>query len=545
MDVFDMHVYEDYSALPPSFDHLAGNTVAVPDYTKLVTSLGQAFDGTAQAGSTLPILYGEFGVESIIPAAKAGVYTGTEPAATKPVDEATQAAYYREAMKIAVCKPNVVGLMLFHVSDEANLAAWQSGPYYADDTAKSSLAGIRDAANALHAGTLTSCPDATAPAATLTGPAPGSTVRGSVTLAATASDDVGVNRVEFLVNGAVVGYKGVPPYTFTWSSGASGTYTIAARALDAVRNAGTTPAITITVDNTPPETAITAPAAGTTTDSPTFQLAASEPGATFECSLDAGAFASCPSTQPYTALAAGSHTFSARATDAVGNVDPTPATFTWTAVDTTPPDTSITSGPVGTTTSHSASFGFTGTEPGGFQCSLEGGAWSACSSPATSSVPDGVHSFAVRAVDAAGNADPTPATRGWTVVTRPANDAFAAAAGIGGTTGTWTGSTLNATKEPGEPRHAANAGGASIWFRWTAPSSGRYYFSTSGSGFNTLLAVYRGTSVSALSVVAANDDNGTSHSSALSFWGSSGVTYRIAIDGYGAAAGNAKLSWHR
>src|SRR5436190_1308370 len=152
MDVFDMHVYEDYSALPPSFDHLAGNTVAVPDYTKLVTSLGQAFDGTAQAGSTLPILYGEFGVESIIPAAKAGVYTGTEPAATKPVDEATQAAYYREAMKIAVCKPNVVGLMLFHVSDEANLAAWQSGPYYADDTAKSSLTGIRDAANAPHPG---------------------------------------------------------------------------------------------------------------------------------------------------------------------------------------------------------------------------------------------------------------------------------------------------------------------------------------------------------------------------------------------------------
>ncbi len=52
------------------------------------TGLGEAFDGTAQRGSELPIFYGEFGVESDIPAAKASLYTGAEPAATRPVSEA-------------------------------------------------------------------------------------------------------------------------------------------------------------------------------------------------------------------------------------------------------------------------------------------------------------------------------------------------------------------------------------------------------------------------------------------------------------------------
>jgi hypothetical protein len=139
MDVFDQHVYEDYSAMPPSFEHPNSKTIAVSDYGKLVALLGQAFDGTGQAGSTLPIFYGEFGVESIIPAVKFSVYSGLEPTATKAVDESTQAALYQEAFKVTYCQPNVVGIMVFHVSDESALSAWQSGPYYADDTAKSSL----------------------------------------------------------------------------------------------------------------------------------------------------------------------------------------------------------------------------------------------------------------------------------------------------------------------------------------------------------------------------------------------------------------------
>ena len=328
MDVFDQHVYEDYSAMPPSFEHPNSTTIAVSDYGKLVALLGQAFDGTAQPGSALPIFYGEYGVESVIPAAKASLYTGTEPAASRAVDEATQGALYREAFKVAYCQPNVVGIMVFHVSDESALSAWQSGPYYADDTPKSSLATIRNAASASRAGTLTTCPDTRPPTVTLTAPAAGAVVHGTVTFTATASDDVGVGKVEWLVNGNVVAAKAVAPYSFDWASGASGPTTITARALDAARNAATS-SVTVTVDNTPPDTTLTSTPPGVGPDSATFAFAATEPGATFECSLDGAAFSACTSPKTYTGLAPGPHSFSVRAADALGNVDATPATYSW------------------------------------------------------------------------------------------------------------------------------------------------------------------------------------------------------------------------
>jgi hypothetical protein len=85
--------------------------------------------------------------------------------------------------------------------------------------------------------------------------------------------------------------------------------------------------------------------------------------------------------------------------------------------DTTPPNTTISSGPSGATTASTASFGFTSTEAGSsFQCRFEVGAWTPCASPkAYSGLVLGAHSFAVKAVDGAGNADPSPATRHWTV----------------------------------------------------------------------------------------------------------------------------------
>ena len=84
-------------------------------------------------------------------------------------------------------------------------------------------------------------------------------------------------------------------------------------------------------------------------------------------------------------------------------------------VDVTPPETTIGNGSV---TGSSATFAFSASEAGArFECSLDGGAFAACSSPATfSGLAAGPHTFAVRAVDAAGNADPTPATRSFTVV---------------------------------------------------------------------------------------------------------------------------------
>jgi len=91
------------------------------------------------------------------------------------------------------------------------------------------------------------------------------------------------------------------------------------------------------------------------------------------------------------------------------------------AVDTTAPDSTITSGPAGTETSRSASFLFSSTEAGSsFECRLDGGAFAACSSPAAfSNLGDGAHTFEVRATDAAGNTDQSPASRGWTVQVPP------------------------------------------------------------------------------------------------------------------------------
>jgi subtilisin family serine protease len=93
------------------------------------------------------------------------------------------------------------------------------------------------------------------------------------------------------------------------------------------------------------------------------------------------------------------------------------------ASDTAPPNTAITSGPPALTRSASAGFGFSASEAGTvFQCSLDGAAFAPCASPkGYSGLPSGAHTFRVRAIDAAGNADPTPAARSWTVdAIRPA-----------------------------------------------------------------------------------------------------------------------------
>jgi hypothetical protein len=159
MDAFAFHPYPESSTTGPDFAHPNGTSIGLADYPKLVGLLGAAFDGTAQRGSTLPILYDEFGIETAVAPAKASLYTGTEPATTRPVDYATQARMYARAMQMAFCQKTVMGLFLFHVQDEAALAAWQSGEYYVDGTPKPSLPAIAAAAASVHRGVAASCPD--------------------------------------------------------------------------------------------------------------------------------------------------------------------------------------------------------------------------------------------------------------------------------------------------------------------------------------------------------------------------------------------------
>ena len=125
----------------------------------------------------------------------------------------------------------------------------------------------------------------------------------------------------------------------------------------------------------------------------------------------------------------------------------------------------------------------------------------------------------------------------------PSNDYFANAEAIDGRFGWTYGENTEATKEPGEPNHAGNPGGASVWYAWTAPSSGRATMNLCYSEFDTLLAVYTGDVVSALTEVAADDNSGCSPQSRVTFTATAGTTYRIAVDGAGGASGYYELEW--
>jgi hypothetical protein len=154
MDAFAFHPYGDNSSQPPAFRHSPeSKRIGLSGYDRLVELLGQAFDGTHQLGSQLPIVYDEYGVEATVPSAKRSAYEGREPRSIRPVDEQTQARFYRDALLMAACQPTVEGMLLFHVSDEDDLDRWQSGIFYADDTPKSSFATVRDAVHFLRSAT--------------------------------------------------------------------------------------------------------------------------------------------------------------------------------------------------------------------------------------------------------------------------------------------------------------------------------------------------------------------------------------------------------
>ena len=126
----------------------------------------------------------------------------------------------------------------------------------------------------------------------------------------------------------------------------------------------------------------------------------------------------------------------------------------------------------------------------------------------------------------------------------PANDAFASGQALSGNSGAISSTNNAATKEVGEPNHAGNAGGASVWYSWIAPSSGGVAFDTSGSGFDTLLAAYTGSSVGGTSLVASNN-NTVGLTSRIVFNATAATQYRIAVDGVSGASGNFTLSWMR
>ena len=213
---------------------------------------------------------------------------------------------------------------------------------------------------------------------------------------------------------------------------AEGPHKFEVRAIDQAGNADQDAAsFEWTVDTVAPTTQLDShPAALSASDEAEFAFSGSDPGgsgvASFQCRLDSsspGAWGTCGPPKQYSGLGDGAHKFEVRAVDQAGNADQSPASFTW-SIDTTAPTTQIDSGPAALSASATAKFEFSGSDSGGsgiasYECRRDSEDWTPCTSPRTySAIAEGTHKFEVRAIDVAGNADPSPASFEWTVDTK-------------------------------------------------------------------------------------------------------------------------------
>jgi len=158
MDAFAFHPYMQASRVSPTVAHAENTSITLADYPKLVALLDEAFKGTEQPGTRLPIYYTEFGVQTSVPRPKLRFYNDAGSAErSDTVDFGRQAAYYRTALSLSYCQPTVSGIFVFHTFDESDFDGWQSGLYFADRTPKPSLPAFKRAVADLRNGKLTSC----------------------------------------------------------------------------------------------------------------------------------------------------------------------------------------------------------------------------------------------------------------------------------------------------------------------------------------------------------------------------------------------------
>jgi len=142
MDMFSIHPYPENSRIPPTLAHPRTTSLGIADYPKLVRLLDDAF------GGSLPVAYGEYGVETRTPPSERTLSQSEEPSTTWPVSAALQARSYRQAIRMAACQPRVRMLLFFKVTDEPELSGLQSGVYYADGTPKTSRGVVAAGADA-------------------------------------------------------------------------------------------------------------------------------------------------------------------------------------------------------------------------------------------------------------------------------------------------------------------------------------------------------------------------------------------------------------
>lgn len=288
--------------------------------------------------------------------------------------------------------------------------------------------------------------DYVAPTVALTGTPAALTTDPNATFTFSGADANGIARFEAsLDNGSFA--PASSPKTYTGL--ADGSHTFRVRAVDNAGNVTPAPAsFTWTIDQTAPETTLTStPPAASNSPTAVFAFTSPEPGASFEASLDGGAYAAVTSPATYIGLAEGSHTYEVRARDAAGNIDLTPASHTWT-IDLTAPNTTIVSGPTNPTSSTTAAFTFGSDEnPVSYEAQLDGAGFVPVTNPTSyTGLSLGSHTVQVRAKDAAGNLDATPASYSWLVSAPAATiSSFSPGSGAAGTLVTINGLNLGGT----------------------------------------------------------------------------------------------------
>ncbi|MGB8573132.1 MAG: Ig-like domain-containing protein, partial [Nitrososphaeraceae archaeon] len=274
----------------------------------------------------------------------------------------------------------------------------------------------------------------------------------SIKLTFTGNDSggVGVGQLECSLDGSTF-VSCTSPIEYSSENISDGAHILELRAKDRVGNISPTSSFTWTVDTVPPDANIESATDGngtiigtggnTSSNSMLFNFSGIDTGGKegngvginhFECSLDNSNFSACIGPVRASNLADGTHILEIRAEDNVGNISPSPSSFTWT-VDTTPPTTainsviddlqkSITNG--GNTKSMSLKLGFTGNDTGvgveHFECRIDNSNFTSCTSPIQSgNLTDGDHIFEVRAGDNVGNIGLSPSSFTWTVDTTP------------------------------------------------------------------------------------------------------------------------------
>ena len=178
-------------------------------------------------------------------------------------------------------------------------------------------------------------------------------------------------------------------YAGSFNLASEGVTTVKYRAFDRVGNDTGVLTRTVRIDTIAPDTTIDSTPGGATQDTtPIFAFSSPEAGATFQTRLNGGSWSTETSPLTLGPLAENTYTLEVRATDIAGNIDASPASFTFT-VDTTAANTTITSAPPAASSSTNASFSFTASDAGpGFECRLDGGAFADCSQPCLLHRPD-------------------------------------------------------------------------------------------------------------------------------------------------------------